>query len=181
MYVCGCGWLARGWVDKQKRKHVVRQVRSRLVLCCAVQPFSAASESSFDSKTPRRICPRCPRLLPLESSPLSHHPLHARPPIRQPTKPIATIPTTTLDFQQSTFVDSEIHPLPPPRLQHPDTHKPPADRIRNRGNHTKWRCYKIPITVTVVVITTVAAPRANRAGAAILRHLPTPSTPAPWR
>ena len=146
--------------------------------------ISAASESSFDSKTPRRYLPSLPSagllstfrfcrniilstLLHLFVSPQSLYQTHLQqlPTINsQPSSTANSIRCHLRDFNSPTFT----------------TH--PADRIRNRGNHhTKWRCYKIPITVTVVVITTAAAPRANRAGAATPRPLPTPSTPAPWR
>lgn len=154
----------------------------------AAQPCSAASESSFDLKTPRAPC--LPRALACSLARFASSRIFASVATSSPPpytyssahkKPIPNAPTTTSDSQQPDFIDSDLSPLPPPRLQQTDPQNPPADRIRNRGNHTKWRCYKIPITVTVVVITTAAAPRANRAGAATPRPLPTPSMPAPWR
>lgn len=91
---------------------------------------------------------------------------------KQPTKKflINSLRPSHEDLQQSQQHHNSIL-----RTKNTAHHSP----NRNRGKHTKWRCFSIVITVKVVV-TTPARCLASPASAPTLRHPPTPSTPPPW-
>lgn len=98
---------------------------------------------------------------------------------KEPTtcRSLRTVSSTTSDHSESTHSD----------ILQPTAHRPPHldpnpalpyQHTSNRGrNTTQWRCYRITVTVVVVISATPASPTA----APTRRPPPTPSTPPPWR